>query len=362
MGTTIKVIGYGVVMCLIGASASVNFLYGTTLSAGYLGIAFGIIFFLLDILKSLLPVRASAFFRHEERTKGIAAWTISIALSALALTSGHALYLTTVGQGTADITAEQERYSLAKSTKERLEGELKTIGSQRSPGVIEAEIASRKLDKKYSRSDSCRNATLADSRDHCQGIKKLEGELASAKASERLRSDLRAASDKLSGIDISKAHTTANVQGELSDWLAILIPVLLELGCVFGLWLMEQAPSSLRASAQSASQGQSAFGLTPEPVLSVAEVSEALEPVLECPVSLWAETYLKRKAGADTLAADIFPIYQAHCERTGVTALSKNMLGRRLKALGFTTTKRGGKVRYANVQLLKPRLKLVVNQ
>jgi hypothetical protein len=351
MSSAIRATGYGVVLALMGASASMNFAYGTTISPGKLGIAFGLVFFLLDILKSLLPVRASAFFRHGESAKGIAAWVISIALSGLALTSGHALYLTTVGEGAGDVAQAQERYSLAREAKKQLEDELARIGQTRPSGEIKSEMEAKKLDKLYGRSKQCTDVTAADSRALCQGISKLEGELSIAKQAESLRADLKTASAKLASLDISKANQAQNVQGELSGWLAFAIPLLLELGCVFGLWFMETAPKLAVFSEETISAGT-----------ADAEISSEKTPQFpdECAVTKWADSHLKRKAGNDILAADLYPIYAAYCEREGLKALHKNGLGRKLKELGFATNKRGGKVRYANVVLKarvsKPRL------
>jgi hypothetical protein len=358
MGVVIRIVGYGVVLCLIGASAIVNFAYGTTLSPGNLGMAFGLVFFLLDILKSLAPVRASAFFSHGEWAKGIAAWAISLALSGLALTSGHALYLKTVGEGEGDITQAQERYRLAKDEKNRLEGELAGIGKTRLASLIEADITAKKLDSKYNRSKSCANATLDDSRAFCQELSRLEGELASAKQAETLSGKLQEASAKLSGLDISKANQSTNVQGALSGWLAIFIPILLELGCVFGLWLMEAPEKASQKPAGASQTAETGFGPITQPSGIQATVESSFEPTDT--IAKWAESTLKRKAGSDILAADLYPIYEAYCEREGFEALSKNMLGRKLKGLGFATNKRGGKARYANVALKargsKPRL------
>lgn len=348
METALRGIGYCIVLPLILASSAVNILYGTTFSPGKLGIAFGIVFGLLDVLKSLLPILASGAFRHDQKLKGMVLWGLALALSGLALTSGHALYLTAAGEGMGDVTQAQERYVLARDSKKSIDDELTSLGKVRNSGDINGQIATKKLDALYTRSKNCKDATVIDSRALCQGIANLESELAKAIRAETLRGDLKAATEKLAGLNISKANQSANVQGELSGWLAIFIPILLELGCVFGLWALEkpmQKPDTLQQQE-----------IAPE--APIVPTQEVIAVDMACNVARWAEAAVRRKAGEEILASDLYPRYRSACLSEDIKPETKQMFGRKMTILGYTTNKRGGKTRYENVafRTFKPRL------
>lgn len=329
----------GIGLCSIAATAC----FGLLFAPGPERYIYGAIFGFLDGAKLVLPSVSSfaAENGHKNRARiGLAIYAV------LALLSGAAhlgLYATVKSEVIGGAGAAREKYEAAKAEKKALEDELANLGKVRPAGTIEAELASKKLDARYSRSKSCTDVTVADSRTLCAEVAALEGEKENALRAQRLRGKIEDADGRLRGIDVAAALRSADPQAEqlatltgLSQdrvrlGMAIILSVMIELGSSL---LLDIAAVGKKATEEERHEFRTEK-LQPEP--EDANVEE------------WAKVALQAKRNASIACVEAREMFERYVRTSGGTPQAPNAFGRAMTALGYKRRKRGGQMYYAGV-------------
>lgn len=252
------------------------------------------------------------------------------------------------------MNAGKEGYELVKGERKRVQDRLAALGAVRPAGAIKAEIAAQHQNKLWSQSDECKEATTTASRAFCAATDRLAGELASAEEAERLHSEDDKLAAKMEGMDLSTVLRSADAQSEalsrltglsaatVKDSLAILVALLIELGSGLGLWVTTGGSERVGDMRQNASA-------VPEKQPEPATVTKMK---VKDPVKLFTRAAIVERTNGEVTAAALYDAYAAWAEREGQEELSPTAFGRRMSALGYERTKRGGKVLYIGVALV----------
>jgi hypothetical protein len=175
------------VLAVIALSMAMNFSFGYSLGTsetnarllGGLSVA-------CDGLKALLPLFI-AWQRLDGNRLAAAAGTI---LFLLLLAYGAASAIGFAAENRASLTGGRENLNAtldsAVAALQENEARLAALPPHRLEGVIEAEIAAKRLDRAYEATKACTQATLPASRDFCKSLELLRGELAAASEAKLL--------------------------------------------------------------------------------------------------------------------------------------------------------------------------------
>lgn len=349
---------------LAAISVSANFWFGTLLTVGPERWLYGVVFALLDGLKTVLVPLAAAALAAGLRAKATAAIATFAILTALSFTAEIGLYAHTKSEVVGDAKAARARYADAKAGRDSANAAVAAMGSVRAAGDIEADIGTLKRDRLYDRSKQCVDATVAESRDLCARLDRLAGEKTKAAELARLKQEAAEATVKLEKLDVAAAMRSIDPQAEalakllsvavivepetVRTGLAVLIALLIELGSGLGPWLA--SPSQRKDEAA-------------EEVQSTAEVLDPLEAAepREAPVQAdaeasdlvarWAAEALVRRRGSFVPAAEVRAAFEAFCEGEGREPLNPTAFGKALTAAGYVRAKVGGRIRYEGVAL-----------
>jgi hypothetical protein len=239
-----------VVVGLVIVSVFANFWFGTLLVSSQERFLYGVIFGLLDALKTvLLPVagsnRAAGAFA-QART----AYFIFALLTVLSFSAGIGLYSISKSEAVGDAKSQQAAYQDATVEHTQYAARLAAFGQVRSLGAIDADIAAKHLDRLYDRSKQCADATAVESRELCQAIERLNAERATSIETKQIQARIDAAALRLSKMNAADAFKSVDPQAEALSkltgltpesvrlLLAILIAVLIEMASGLGFWLM----------------------------------------------------------------------------------------------------------------------------
>lgn len=359
MNSILKAPAILAVIVMIVCSAGANFLFGTTMSGGTIGIIFGMILLTADLFKSYLPIVIAGSMKDKCRTKGtfgIFALVLLVSASFLA-GIGYSLTVRTSGEGS--IGAARAEYTQLVQDKDRYTKKLSSLETQFSTiGQGEAAIAEMRQNFIWTRTKGCTDATIPESRGFCQKVEQLRADLAVAKKASALQGRLQRIEDRLGEVDLTKANSVADVQSEtfakllgadtknVQFGLSVLVAGIVEFVSAFGLWF-------LGVSIQTSNKSR-------KPVKAVSVVSKP-EPVYNtegCLVSKWASVTLTSRTGSSVSAADLIDSYREWCYQNSETPVTGQALGRRLTALGYGKKKVGGKMMYTDLAFCKPVLKL----
>lgn len=148
---------------------------------------FGVTFAVLNAFKVLsLPAIIEAWGRGH---RGIAA-TCAVGFCGLALLSiwnGTALQTIARDDKSTRQAIERQRLAGLKSELTEVEVQSKSLGETRLAGEIAAALSAMRVDRRWSSSNECRDATATASRTFCAAYSREFGELTRANAIEQLR-------------------------------------------------------------------------------------------------------------------------------------------------------------------------------
>ena len=321
MAFILTFLGGAAAMTLAVLSISANALFGTLLTTGQERWLYGVLFGVLDVLKTILPLIAAASFAAGVRARGIAALLVFGLLTGLSLTASIGLYATSKSEMVGDAKAAHTRYQDAVATREKGEADLAALGKVRPAGDIAGEIGTLKRDRLYDRSKQCTDATATDSRDLCAKLARLDGEASKAAEAARLRAEIDKARGKLATMDVAAAMRAVDPQAEalarllsaaigpvspetVRTGLAVLVALLVELGSGLGPWLVspivgpQRQPEPREAPSSEAAEASVT-------VLEAIDVLPAGEPAGEdfgapvgCRSSRQAQGRLRARQGA----------------------------------------------------------------
>lgn len=381
-------LGTLVVIGLASVSIVANFWFGTLLTTGDERTLYGVLFALLDGLKTLLLPLAATAATARLLGKSWAAVLVFILLSALSFTAEVGLYATTKSETVGDAKAAKERYQQARDAKTTADAAVAAFGAVRPLGDIKGEIAALKRDRLYDRSAKCTDATALDSRDLCARLDRLAGERDKAIEYAEASRTAQATAVDLGKQNVAAAMRVIDPQAEalakllspvlavdaetVRTGLAVFIALLIELGSGLGPWLVMPAP---RAAVQSLEAPTKPPVKTAPPVRAAAPVPKPetppakVEPPPTAPlaeddaVARWASSALVKRRGAYVRAGEAREAFNAWCTTEGKKPPNRTAFGKAMRAAGFGGRKIGGVQRYEGIALVsaKRALRVVVS-
>lgn len=286
------VVAFGIGGCSVTATA----FFGLLMVHGQERILYASMFGLVDLAKMILPALASGAFENEHSRRGFLAIVIYAVLALLSAGAHIGLYATVKDSVIGGADAARAKYETATAEKKALQADIAALGKFRPAGTIDAEIAAKRLDARFSRSKGCTDVTVADSRTLCGEVAALEGEKSNSVRADVLRSKLDDAENRLRQLDVAAVFTKADPQAEqlsnltgLSEGnvrlaIAILIAVMIEMG----------SSLLLDIAVVSSAKRAPAVESVEEEVGEVEEVPAPVEPA-EASVETWSKGSLQAK-------------------------------------------------------------------
>jgi hypothetical protein len=255
----------------IVVSAAMNSLFLSSLGRSNLeGGLFAAISVASDLAKAILPVIVLRALAAKALGRAAIAGAFLLGTILLSVCSGVGFASMTRGGITADRDSAAERLTQAKADLAEVEQKLTSLGKPRAASVIEANLNTLYIDKRWQASDECRSASWQQARSFCTDVQKLKTELAATKEITGLaekRQSLRASIDAMraaGAVEISdpQSEALAQLSGTKAQTvraaLMILLAVVLELGSVSLLLLIaepiekeqEHAPAQMAAPVE----------------------------------------------------------------------------------------------------------------
>lgn len=348
----------GIGLCSIAATVC----FGSLFAPGPERIIYGSIFGFLDASKLILPSVASFAVENGHKNRARIGFAIYAVLTLLSGAAHVGLYATVKSEVIGDAGAVREKYEAAKSEKKAVEADLANLGKVRPVGTIEAELASKRLDPRYARSQGCGDVTVNDSRALCGAIAALNGERKNAADAERLKVKLDEIERRLRGLDVAAALRSADPQAEqlaaltgmsqdsVRLWMAILLSIMIELGSSL---LLDIAAITKRKDAPGdvGSREHNTF-----PIKPLAKREPKPE---EGNVADWVKVALQAKRNVSVRCTEAREAFERSVRATGGTPPAPNAFGRQMTALGYRRKKKGGHFHYIGVSLCTQSLKVV---
>jgi hypothetical protein len=343
-----------------------NVAFGLLLTSGPERWLYGSAFGLLDSFKSVLPILAVSAFENGNAGKARVTVALFLVLSVLSFSAEIGLYATTTGSETGEARATHAKYQEAGAVKRDLDERLGKLGETRPAAEIDAEITAAKLNKAFTRSKECAEATADESRTFCSRFARLNGEFARALQADELRDRIDEASTRLAGMNTAAAFKPIDPQAEtlarlaapvaalspetVRTVLAVLIALLIEAGSGLGPWLASGhvAPAKARLKdAPTVPEEIAAPEIAPEPEQpSAAEIKPE-----RCHIEVWLEEGVTARKGGHVTAAEMLASYRGWCAQNGREANAQTALGTRLAELGYAKAKVAGRIRYTDLAL-----------
>ena len=333
-----------------------------------------------DLLKATLPVVIRTM-----RDSGKWALSLPFLFVLLCLLSAWASYeVNSQGRAQgigAQSVAQIKRDDLVTQRNEARE-ELNRLPVVRPTTMIVEDIEAVKLDRRWTSSAGCTDATTTKSRSYCRYYRELEAELAGATRAEHLRQVIADQSEKISNATTvesvtrrsAAAHRIAEWTGLLIDdvfYLQVLvIAVVLEIASAtapfVAYWtsnymmnesstrsgthkrLGEQNNQQMIGSEQFLPGSSNQSGKP----LSTAKTTIATHPVDTRVESFVAEHFVV-SPGSTVSARDLNAAISQHCERHGHEVPSQTRVGTELRKLGYKKKRNGpnGNTYYVDVRL-----------
>jgi hypothetical protein len=373
------------VLALGGVTAVANFRYGYAAGHGLERWVYAIGAAVLDVVKTFLPtlmgtflvgrLTPGTFFRH---IAGWSLWGLGVALS---LWCAQGLYAASLADKVGEAEGTKSQYAQWASDKASKEARLTELAGLRTKEAIAGDIAARKLDRLWSRTANCTDATANDSRLFCQDVAKLEAAVSTAPVAadiqaeqRKLRGEVDDLTTKLGTVDQTEIHTDAaagpKAQAKLLGWDLDFTTAVLAFLIAAGFEGVGLLPWIILGGHVGASEPVTTVRRRREPALDPPATAAVAEPIPTAPMVLpeedglaarWAKTALVRRKGSFTPAADMRTDFEAWCRLHGEKALNPTAFGKEMTRLGFDRKKVGGNLRYVDIALL-PRtrdLKLV---
>ncbi|MGO9544426.1 MAG: hypothetical protein ACLPPF_06485 [Rhodomicrobium sp.] len=348
----------GIGLCSIAATAC----FGLIFSQGPERYIYASIFGFLDASKLVLPSVASFALENGHKNGARIGVAIYLMLALLSGTAHVGLYATVKSEVIGGAGAAREKYDAAKAEKKALEADLANLGSVRPAGTIEAELSTKRLDARYTRSRGCSDVTVADSRALCAEVAALAGEKANALQVEKVKGKLEDADGRMRELDVAAALRSADPQAEqlasltgfsqdsVRLWMAIILSVMIELGSsllldVAAVGKRVSPPNSADLPVQNSVQAAWITATPPEPADSSVED--------------WVRGALQTKRNGTTTCTAAREAYERGVRAAGGIPVSPNAFGRAMTGLGYKRKKKSGHFHYTGVVLAQTSLKVV---
>lgn len=287
MPALLKWIGVVVTLGLIGVSLFMNFLFGWSLGRSDADrLVYGLASVCADGFKVILPfgiMYAWTKRRILAAGVGVLLWAIVTTYS-LTSSLGHSATNRAETAG-----AKMHHVSTYKDLRRTIElrlSERERIPPFRSVDGIVAEIRALEVSRDWLLSDGCKDARNRSQRLFCDGVIKLQSELASAKRAKELDAEIsqlrmklaEASAEGQSGLSDAQTAVIGRLSGMTEDWirlaLTVLVSIMVELGSGLGLYVMLGHERMVAGSATGALRAPptkvapKASGRTSPPILT----------------------------------------------------------------------------------------------
>jgi len=371
----LSAIGVLASLAFIGASMTMNYLYGIGLGRNALEAQiWGAVSIASDALKALSPIFLFWAWRNQQ-------WgTALVSVLLLLVTMGYAL------QSAAGFASESRSVLVggresARSTYLEIENELESVRRRRaamnvarSVAEVEASIAAT-LSRVVKDGERVRgtvgtvsmNCARAEARtaDACLEVGKLRQELAATAEAARLDERIEVLHEQARELRDKGASADPHPQATLLSWLtfgrwtpgdieagkSIYLALLVELGSLFGL-LISVEHGELRKAWDAGSNTR--WWRAPNPA-----AARHSPPSLAAAgdVDGFIQSCLQRRKGSELEVGDLYGGYRTWCDRTGLRALSVESFAETFAVIcervGLRTHPRGTKVFCLDVQLAR---------
>lgn len=232
-------------LLFIAVSAAMNALFlaslgRTEIEAGLLvAVSLG-----SDMVKAVLPVLLLRAMVIRAWGQAFAAALMLMVVVALSLASGTGFAALTRGAATAAREAQAEALASRRRDFRDIDARIALVPVPRSASIIEADLASTRIDRRWQGSKACTEPSTSAARTFCGDVLKLQAELAAAREHDRLAADrreLRGVIERLetqrgAGESDPQASAIAELLGVDRRWPRVVltssIALILELGSV----------------------------------------------------------------------------------------------------------------------------------
>jgi len=352
-------------LCVV--SIACNYRFGTHLAAGFDGQIYGVLGGVADGLKALLPLAITASYAARQFGRASAGTVLFVIFSTYSLASALGLYSLSREATVGDAKADKVAYEMAVSERTSFKDRLIVLGKVRTVGVVEGDIKAATMNRLWRRTTECTDATRPDSRLFCDAYARLEGELEGAKEAGRLHHELKILGAKIDGMDLAKVMSEADPQAEalsrltgyppetIRTGLAVLVALLVELGSGLGLWVVATSRSSkdtkdIQRTSRTAVRysRKMKYQTKPKTPMNTRAYPTANNGEI---VEMFADSALVKKPKAEIAASDLYASFTEWAMRNKLTPITNTQFGRTLSVLGYRKEKRGGRVRYLDIEL-----------
>ena len=209
-------IGLAAAVVLIGASATMNYLFAISLGKTWLeGQVLGAVSVAADILKAIVVVLVAAA-AHDGRRIFVVIGSLAFVLfsmASLVAATGFA----SQNRGAVIDGRSAARAELARAERDLAETERKLarLTSFRAKSVAEAALAGYEVDPRWRAAGACRQTVTPTLRDFCRAVSDLRQELAVAAEAARLESDTARQRARIEQLAASGANHAADPQAHL---------------------------------------------------------------------------------------------------------------------------------------------------
>jgi hypothetical protein len=276
-----------------------------------------------------------------------------------------------LGLASHDRSERRSEASAAVAKLQRLEDRKRTLedmiktglstSSNLSSAKVQADIDAKKLQAIYTRSRSCADVTLDDSRVFCGELFDLGAKLSAASDVESARGDLAKVVSELASAQVAPESLDPQADNVLAfipwkvdakdvglainGWWALCIELMASL--MPGLVAFMARPAAIKSISGFSGTGADPRPEKPEAVefnakpRSAPKLASSLESFLAC---------LVKRSGSVLSAADLLAAYCQHCQDLGIQPETQRALGMAMTAAGYSKETRGN-VRYIGVAL-----------
>lgn len=357
MSRLMSLVGVLFALGIIGISAVVNARYGMSLAReGFDQWVMVAVALFVDGGKALSWIFFAGAVGRREWLAALAAGLIFIGCLAYAVSGSLGYVAMNRAQSTATVASGADSARVMDEELQRKREELKAFGVLQPAAVIAKEIKAKRVDRTYTVTVQCTNATASASREFCAALARLEGEQSRAEAKESLEKEvagLQAKRDALGGVAaVEKGDFQGALLAQLTSLnlssiqlsLALLFVIVVESGACFFLWLALNHGERARAPAKPVavvapkveapvSSAPATVTVAPAPrpvVVASRSAPKALEDRREKkPGDLVAfvERCLDFMPGGSAALDEIVTRYKGWCHEEGFEALSDEKVG-----------------------------------
>lgn len=166
----------------------------------------------LDIFKCGLPVLIAAALARRNVFYAIIGTPFFLGLFAAGILGAIGFLSANIASHTGARDAQNDALSLVRAELSEIDKRLSGIRELRSPATIEAELAGRRQDKRWTTSKECTEATQGPSREFCTGYFEEQSALATARDAVGLRARQSTLRTQVSTLQDAGAGQVSNPQ------------------------------------------------------------------------------------------------------------------------------------------------------